>query len=420
MTSHRFGLLPLLVAGLILLGLTPVHSSTFESGDIVRISPLHEIDDDFYAYGGQIVVEGTVLGDLTGLSSETTIKGSIRRSANLACRYAEHNGSIDGSLRWFGDRLTVTGRVGGSVLAVGSAVMIKQGSIVEKDLNAAANEINLEGNILGNVDCDGGTIRISGQIGGDVRLEAERITIVPPAVIRGNLTCITKNEDQLTLEPGVTVIGKTVWQPPDEAAGDESGGLTGIAFKVANILAAFIFGIIVFSFFRTHAEESFDQLRNRPTVALAAGLLGLLGLAFAIVMLGLALIGAAAGSVLLSGELAVVGIILLVVSILMIPIASFVTVSGAVVFYSGMIVVGMVLGYLILKSARPSTIGLSKPALFLGLIVLTVACSLPYVGIVVFLLSLLVGSGAVILGIHSRRQNERAGAQAPTRSETAA
>lgn len=400
MTIVHARILPVLVAGLLGFSLTPAFGSTFETGDAVRISPLHEIDDDFYAFSNQIVVDGTVLGDFTGCGSQATIRGTIRRSANFCCRYTEHNGSIGGSLRWLGERLTVSGRVGGSILAAGRAITLNQGSVVEKDVTARAAEINLDGNILGKVDCAGGTIRITGQIGGDVELKADQISIEPPAVIRGNLIYVTKNKDQLILKPGVKIIGTTTWQEPELSDDGESSVLTDIAFSIAQLLATFIFGIIVIRFFGRYAEESFNQLRSRPTVALAAGLLGLLGLAFAVVVLALALIGAAAGSILLSGDLAILGIVLLVMSILMIPISSFATVSGAVVFYSGMIVAGLVLGHLILKAMRPGTTTLSKSALFLGLIILTVASSLPFVGIVVYLMALLTGAGAIMLGLH--------------------
>jgi len=399
--------LPLLLVGLVLFGVAPAYTSTFQTGDNVNISPLHEIDDDFYAFSNQIIVDGVITGDLVGFGSQATIKGNIGRSANLACRYVDHSGSIEGSLRFVGERLTVNGRVGGSLVGAGASIMVRQGSVIEKDVDISAGEINLDGTILGRAECYGETVRITGQVGGDLQVEADKIVIAPPAVIRGNFTYNTDSEDRLTLEPGVTIIGSTTWQEPEVAEEDDSGGLPEVAYAIANLLAAFIFGIIVIHLFRAHAEESFQQLRSRVSVSVAAGLLALLGLMLAIVVLLLSLGGTVVGGILLSGDLAFLGVCLLVLSILAIPISSFVTVTGAVIFYSGKIIVGLVLGHLILKLVRPQSSRLSKSALFIGLIVLSIATALPYVGLVLCLLTALVGAGAIVLGINICRRGEQ-------------
>jgi hypothetical protein len=284
-------------------------------------------------------------------------------------------------------------------------VVINQGSVVEKDVSAAAEEIDLDGNILGNVDCAGKTIRITGQIGGNVELAAKKIIISPPAVIRGDLTYITESEDMFTIEPGVTVIGTVVWQPPDPKDADANAGMTDVAFQIAGLLAAFIFGAILISFFREYAEESIHQLRERTSVSLAAGLLGLLGLALAMIVLMMALGGSALGTILLSSDNTVAGMIVLVLSILMIPISSFITVSGAVVVYSAQIIVGLVVGHILLSMLRPKTAKTSKLALLIGLVLLTLACAIPYVGLIVIFLAALVGSGAIILGVRNCRKD---------------
>lgn len=411
MKNHRqSGLVGILA--LVALGLAPATlATTYQSGDSVLISPLHEIADDFYSFSGDTRVEGTITGDLVAISSETTIKGNILGSANLVGRNGDHSGSVDGSLRFFGERLTVAGRVGGSVLFFGRKLVISQGSVVEKDVNASGAVIEIGGNVLGKATCAGGTIRISGQIGGDVALKGDKIILSPPAVIRGNLEYTSENKDQLTLEPGVTVIGATTWKnPAEEKKGEhESTLLKDIACRVADFLAAFLFGVIIISLFKPYAEEAAAQLTRRSTVSASTGLLGALGLLLAVVVLALSLIGTLLGNILLSSDWAIVGVVVLVFSTLMIPISSFVTVSGAVVFYTGKIVVALVLGTLILRPMRRDIGSLNKWALLLGLVIVHIGVALPYVGLVVLLLVALVGAGAIILGVHNcRRSAEKA------------
>jgi cytoskeletal protein CcmA (bactofilin family) len=404
MKNPRFQYLTALCIGLTLSLPITSSASTFQSGDNVNISGLHLIDDDFYAFSDDIRIDGTITGDLTSLGAQTTIKGNIGGSANVGGRYVDQNGSVERSLRFLGDRLTVSGRVGGSLVAFGRSVILNQGSVIEKDVDIGAATAELEGSVLGNVHCSGGSITISGQIGGDVTLEGDEMTISPPAVIRGNLTYTTKRKDQLKLEPGVTVIGQTIWQVPEQKGEQGSSLLRDFAYRVASLLAAFIFGIIVIGLFRTYTEESVHQLTKRSTVTVAVGVVSLLAISLAVVILVMSLLGTLLGNLLLTGELAFVGVMLLVLSILLIPISSFITVSGAVVFYAGKIVVGLMIGYYLLRTVRPAIDRLSRTALFVGLIILYLAAALPYVGLVLYLLTGLIGAGAIILGIRNCRK----------------
>jgi hypothetical protein len=134
------------------------------------------------------------------------------------------------------------------------------------------------------------------------------------------------------------------------------------------------------------------------------GVVSLLAISLAVVILVMSLLGTLLGNLLLTGELAFVGVMLLVLSILLIPISSFITVSGAVVFYAGKIVVGLMIGYYLLRTVRPAIDRLSRTALFVGLIILYLAAALPYVGLVLYLLTGLIGAGAIILGIRNCRK----------------
>ncbi|MCP4685090.1 MAG: polymer-forming cytoskeletal protein [bacterium] len=381
--------------------------STFRSGDDVHISNLHNIDDDFYASGNQIRIDGTITGDVTAASYQTSINGQVGGSANLAGRYIDHSGQILGSLRFAGERLTVNGFVGRSIVAFGSAVTLGQGAVVEKDVSIGADNVTLDGIIRGDVECAANRVHITAQIDGDLSLEGGKATVAPPAVINGNITYIAAEEDALELAGGVTVAGEVIWKRPEAAAEDETSYLVEVTFKFASLFAAFLFGIIVLKLFRPYAEESFSQLRKRLSVALAAGVLGLLVLTFCILVLVSSLMAMLIGTVLLSGDYAVVGVFVLVISTLMIPISSFVSVSGGIILYSGKIIVGLLVGYLLIRLWRPEAKILSKSSMLLGLLVLTLVFALPYVGYLIFLLTTITGAGAIILGIrHCRKRAE--------------
>jgi cytoskeletal protein CcmA (bactofilin family) len=365
---------------------------------------LHKIDDDFFAACNTFTVEGEVTGDLFVTASSVRILGTVGRSVNAATQNTDHDGTIGGSLRWFGSRLTVNGPVDGSLMAMGGEVIIDQGTVIGRDAYIAAGRISHSGVINAGATLEGETIVITGRIEGDVKLTGRSITLSPPAIINGNLTYIAEKEDQFTLEPGATVTGEVVWKQPEVSQEDDSGLVADVAFRLASLLAAFLFGVFMFMLVGPYAEEASHQLNTRLVPSFAAGLLTLLGLVIAMIILLLALAGTLIGSLILSDQLAILGLITLVLSILMIPITSFATVSGAVLLYSGKIVVGLLIGCFFVRRWNPNAGPLNKTALFLGLLVLTLAAAIPYVGLAIFILAAIVGAGAIILGIHNCRR----------------
>lgn len=397
----------ILLPALLLLVVTG-YGSTFRSGENIHISNLHNIDDDFYASGNTVRIDGTITGDVCVACYSSIINGEIGGSANLAGRTADHSGRVEGALRFAGERLTINGYVGRSVIAFGSVIEMGQGAVVEQDVMASGGDIRIDGVIKGDVECSANRTHITAQIDGDVLVKGSGKTIVaPPAVIKGNITYVSEKEEALELEQGVTVAGEVIWKKPEAATKEEANYLADITFRLASLFAAFLFGIIALKLFRPYAEESFSQLRKRLSVALAAGVLGLLVLAFCVLILLTSLVAMVIGTVLLSGDYAVMGILVLVFSILMIPISSFVSVSGGIILYSGKIVVALLVGYLLIRLWKPQAKTLTKSAMLLGLLVLTIAFYIPYVGSVLLLLATITGAGAIILGIrHCRKKVE--------------
>ena len=409
MTNRRIAVFILVLAvsafAVLFAGSQTAYASTFETSDNVHISSLHRIEDDLYvAFPQELLVDGTVVGDLTAGCYHADIKGIVEGSANIGGRYIDHSGRIDGSLRFMGDRLTVNGSVGRSIIGFANQITLEQGAVIERDVSIVGNDVNLNGVIKGDVECHATVVRLAGLIEGNVRLESPKVTIVPPAIIRGNLTYTSDKQDALdTTISGVTIVGDVTWKPIEHPADSESNIITEVAVEISSILAAFLFGIIVMRLFKPYAQESFTQLRKGSVVSLAAGLLGFLVLVFCVLLLIFALASSVVGSILMAKQPAA-GAIILAFSILMIPITSFISISGLIILYSAKILVALMIGYPILRLMRPETKQLSKLALLLGLVIISLLCAVPYLGWLFLIIVILAGSGAILLGIKNCRK----------------
>jgi cytoskeletal protein CcmA (bactofilin family) len=406
LTRPKAALCLLLALCLVLFTTEPGQAVSFETDENIHISNLHRIDDDLIAWGSSVTVDGLVEGDLIAGCYTLNTNGHIRGSANVFAFKFHHTKRIDGALRGSVNLTEIDGYVGRSVLLAGNDIRIGEKSVVEKDVILRAATVHLDGLVKGSADIEAQTIFLSGTVHGDALLKANKIKILVPATIKGDLTYVTKDEDALELAPGVVVLGETVFKQRDsiEPTGSDSF-LTSTIVQTSKTLAAFLFGIILLSLFNKYAIEAANQLRARFAVATAAGLVSMIIVIISLLILFLSMMLVAIGLILAGSESALTGAIVLSLSILMVPITSFVTVSGAVLFYSGKIIIGVLIGYLLIRLAKPNAAYLSRFQLLVGLIILTIAFSLPYVGFVLYLLLSTIGAGAIVLGVkYCRRE----------------
>jgi hypothetical protein len=172
------------------------------------------------------------------------------------------------------------------------------------------------------------------------------------------------------------------------------------------MLAALIFGVIVVRLFRPYAEESFIQLKARYVTAFASGLMGLLVLALCLLLLALSVfsLGIAVG-IMTTDNVVILGVLFLVFSTVAMPISAFATVAGAIVYYCGNILIGFLLGNVILRRMKSETRALTATSLLVGLVILTILFSLPFVGDLFYLVGAIAGAGGIIMGIRRCRRS---------------
>lgn len=384
-------------------------AAVFEHDDRIHISNVHRIDNDLYAFGEDFIMDGVINGELAVFAYDSRINGTVTGSVNIFSYQFQHTGSIDRSLRVFANSAEIGGMVGQSLLLAGGNIVVAPSAVIERDIRLYGSFIRMSGTVGGSgSEIAGDHITIEGTFNGDVKLRGKKITLSPSAVINGNLRAVTATEDKFVIEEGAVITGETIWEPPkpEDGEGEEDedvSRLTGLVLAVSRGLAAFLFGIIVVAVFRRYADESFQQLRSRFIVSLAAGFMALLILIFAAVVLLVSVSLMIAGFVLISGKGAILGAMLLVFSIIMVPISTFATVSGSIMFYSGKLVIGFLIGAVLLRrtQGRPALHWLN---LLVGLAILTAVFAIPYIGFAVYLLVSIVGAGAIVLGVrHCRR-----------------
>ncbi len=403
--------LALLLSSAMLFASASAFASAYRSGDKVRISNLHQIEDDLYISGSSITIDGVVLGDLCAAGSNVITNGEITQALNVFAYDVHHAGVVGGSIRAFAFKVTIDGQVGRSLMGFAYDTHIRRGAVIGRDVNLFGYGARIDGQVGGDVKIEGDQVVIAGEIDGNVGIRAKDITLLPPAVIKGDFTYTCTEELPIDSMTGVTILGKVTHLLPEEISATQVSGeeppatltMKSVVFPLAKVLAAFFFGVIVCALFRKHAEVSIQELRGRLPTSFAVGLLLLIVLVLAVIVLVVASLMIVVGLILVSGEAAPVGALILVLSILSIPIAAFASVSGGVMLYAGKIAVALVLGYLLARIFKREPKALGKWQLLVGLVLLALVFMIPYVGLLLYLLISITGAGAIVLAIRSCR-----------------
>lgn len=229
--------------------------------------------------GGTIVVGPgeTVTGGLDAFAGDVLVQGTVR-----------------GNLNAFGGDVTVAegGRVTGDVNAVGGSVTVA--GVVEGDLSGAAGSITLTetGRIAGDLAAGAGSVTLAGVVDGNVEVGTETLVLRETARVGGDL-----RYDAGTFTNDGTVAGTVV---RDRSLGSDFG--PGFDVAVPSVIPEFVLGVyaLVVNFllgafllavFPAFAARTTRYARTEPLAAGGVGLLVLVGVPFVLVLLLLTIVG---------------------------------------------------------------------------------------------------------------------------------
>ena len=272
-------------------------------------------------------------------------------------------------------RVAEGGQVGGSVS--GAAGNVRIDGTVGGDVSAGAGDIRVTdtATISGDVAVGGGSILIDGRIDGDVQAGGESVTLGPNAAIGGELRY---DAAQFTRDPAATVAGGVV-NDRNLGSGTTTTVLPSGAATVYGLLANLVLGAILLLVFPAFSARVAGRVAKSPGKTGGVGLLTLFGTPIALVLIAVTIIG--------------------------IPLA----VLGAVAFGLG-IWVAVVYGQYAVGAWVLRQTGRDDRwiALIGGLVGFAVLGLIPILGGVLELIALLLGLGALTLGLRdsfrSRRQ----------------
>jgi len=172
--------------GVLLALASPAAATEFRKNDTVTIKKDEVIKGDLFVAGNHVRIEGEVDGDVFAFAEQLEVSGRINGDL-IGCIQSERiSGVVDGNVRTVANNVTITGAVERNVLAWNDSFILDSSGKIGRTLTVGGESIVLDGKIgrdlLGFFER--GTI--SGFIGGSVRARGKMLSIVSGAEIGGH------------------------------------------------------------------------------------------------------------------------------------------------------------------------------------------------------------------------------------------
>jgi hypothetical protein len=267
------------------------------SGRII-VTGLETVDEDLYAIGNRVLIEGTIRGDLVVLTGELVVTGRVDGNVvGLVGGTARITGSVGGSVRLAALRLDTAGTIDADIASLAADATIS--STVGRDVLLIAGDSSIGGTVGRDVRSQSWSLDVRAQVGRDVHARVDDLTVTPTAAIAGDL--LYQASDRISVAEEVVVgqvARRTVLTPVWARALN-----TAIVWLS---LAAFIVGGIVLTWlFRRTSARAVDIVGRSPGRAALAGI-GVVVLPPVVALpLGLTLVGLPLALLLLVAWLAV-------------------------------------------------------------------------------------------------------------------
>ena len=377
-----------ILVGLLLLALpfTVGQAGEFKAGEMVIIAPGDTVSSDLYAAsrvvkmqgvaqqdvlvaGQRVDVSGSVGENLYAAGQTVMISGSVAGDITVFAEDVELSGVANSGIRATGGTITILGTVTGDVIIAGGELFLGPNAVINGDLIVAGESLLLQGTVHGQVLGGLDRLSVTGVVDGDVTVRiGEELNLRPEASISGKL--VYKREQPLELENKGIVAGGVVYEAIEPESVFKSFWLGRIWFWLATLIVGFVLVALA----KPWLQNTLALVRPRLLPVTGIGLAAIIATPIVV--------------------------IILLVLILPIPLALILGVSYVVLGYLGIIFIGTLLGWEVLRLVGKDDVALQW-AMLLGVTLLMLLWTLPYIGGLFWLVSAVAGFGMVVMGVYS-------------------
>lgn len=312
--------------------------------------------------GGAIVeVAAPVGGDLSAWGADVSV-----------------DAAVTGTARLYAARAHVAASIGRDLTVMTALAELAPETRVEKATEINAARATIAGTFKGPLTIRAETVRFDGTADGPTEITAKSLSLGPQASFAGDLTVYSDAVPQIP--PGIVkgrLLTKPVSESPAMVRAQPGGWVSKLSAALMLAGVGLVAGLLFVWLGRGAVEDAIDNLVEHT------GWSGLLGVGV-VILLPLAAL-------------------LLAITLVGAPIAVFVLLALPLLLLLGLSVAGFGIGeFMLNRSGEPRSAGARVLMLLLGLVVLALACLIPWIGPFLGFVATLFGFGALVRALGRR------------------
>ena len=262
--------------GALLLLVVPFPVGAVATSGTVLISADRVVDEDLFAAGSRVIVEGTIKGDLTVTTRRLIISGVVEGDVNGLAWDVDISGEVGGTVRAAAWTVDVDGSVGDDLMAFARSVEVN--GAVGRDMLVAAFSARNSGTV-------GRQIRgellwglhVDGAVAGDIDVGVHRLTITESATVDQSVSyrngLIANNvrgwgaRADISESADLGLVAEVSATPTDISV-----RALGLLFQFLRFIGLLFTGIVLIGIFPRLADSSAERIRRRPGTTFLVGL----------------------------------------------------------------------------------------------------------------------------------------------------
>jgi cytoskeletal protein CcmA (bactofilin family) len=366
-----------LLMALVALATSPVMALERRVGEqkgAVTIPAGETIDDSLFTAADTVYMDGVVTGNLLAFGRRVIVRGTVKGDLVACAQRVEVYGTVEGNVLSVSEAFTLRAPVGRSLhaFAIGHVGIDKEARI-QGDALTFSREADLEGQVGRDLLAFAADVSLRSSVARNASAWTHRLRVEREATVGGGLTAYLDNKDELSIDPGATIGGKTETHLSQEGRPARGGSRYShpgfYVWKMIWLCAAFLTGLVLQWLWPSLLAY---RLGDATAVVkpVAIGFVTLVVVPVAAVVLGLTLVG--------------------------LPLA----LLALCVWVAGLYLSGIVVGASVGRSLLVRRDAASPPfalTLIVGLLGVTLATSIPYLGGIARLLVISLGLGMSIV-----------------------
>lgn len=250
---------------------------------------------DIYAGGKQVDIAGTVAADAYIAGETVSVSGTVNEDLFAGGRTISISGTVNQDVRAAGQTITVSGKIHGDLLIAGESLSILPGAVIDGDLLFMGKTLTIEGEVKGEVRALGSEVSVAGGKTGKLSVRAENLTLTN-ATISGDVTYRSSSE---LIKDSATVISGKVTRLEMPAEGDMRPERPLAAFSLAKIFMLLAMVWLAVWLFARPASAAVDEAIARPVKNILVGVAVLIAIPIISIVLLFTVVGLPLGSLML-------------------------------------------------------------------------------------------------------------------------